>query len=541
MCHIPPTRRLFLLLVFVSCLAGSASFAAADQNIPLLPNETWWGGRSVDGPLMPYDSTTRLTRNLYADTGGNQAQPLLVSSQGRFIWSEQPFKFEFRDGVLLLTETHGEIRMTQAGSDLRSAFAAAARKFFPADGHLPAERLFSRPQFNSWIELMYDQNQRDILRYAHQIHDNGYPAGVLMIDDNWQEDYGQWEFSARKFPDPKAMMQELRGLGFEVMLWVCPFISPDSENFRLLEKKGWLLMEPTSPPAEPRAAMVRWWNGVSGCLDLTHPEARSWFKEQLDRLGRDYRVAGFKFDAGDPEFYAGGAVTHAPSLPNDQTTAYAQFGLNYPFNEYRAAWKAAGRPLAQRLRDKTHTWEDLGTLIPGILAQGLMGYAFTCPDLIGGGEYLSFIDGAAIDQELVVRSAQVHALMPMMQFSAAPWRVLTPAQNAICRRMAELHTSQADLILDLARHTARTGEPIIRPLCWQWPEAGYEHIHDEFMLGDDILVAPVVTKGAVSRRVTFPPGNWRGDDGSITTGPSTREIAVPIERLPWFRRENRQP
>jgi len=63
--------------------------------------------------------------------------------------------------------------------------------------------------------------------------------------------------------------------------------------------------------------------------------------------------------------------------------------------------------------------------VPDLISQSVMGYAYTCPGMIGGGEYRSFLSTKTIDEELVVRSAQVHALMPMMEFSAAPWRILS--------------------------------------------------------------------------------------------------------------------
>ena len=83
-----------------------------------------------------------------------------------------------------------------------------------------------------------------------------------------------------------------------------------------------------------------------------------------------------------------------------------------------------GKHLIQRLHDKNHDWTDLKKLIPHMLLEGIMGYPFSCPDMIGGGQFKSFFDDAKIDKELIVRSTQVHALMPMMQFSVAPWRIL---------------------------------------------------------------------------------------------------------------------
>jgi alpha-glucosidase len=494
---------------------------------------------------MPFSNSTRLAHDLHGDDGTNQAQPLLISNRGRYVWSEKPFRYAFESGNLRISEAHGEVAHGRFGQTLAEVYRHMARRYFPADGRMPDPVMFSHPQYNTWIELTYDQNQDDILKYARAIKARGYPPGVLMIDDNWQENYGNWQFSARRFSNPKAMMEELRGMGFTLMLWVCPFVSPDSEIFRDLEKRGFLLMEAAPPgttaaPAPRRAAMIRWWNGVSACLDLTHPGARTWFRRQLDRLVREYGVGGFKLDAGDAEFYTGEILSHEAVLPNEHTELFGRIGLDFPLNEYRASWKNAGQPLAQRLRDKAHTWEDLRTLVPGILAQGLMGYAFTCPDMIGGGEFTSFLPGAKMDEELIVRSTQVHALMPMMQFSVAPWRILSRENNDICRRMAELHVQSAGTILQLAREAARTGEPMARPLCWQWPGRSYETVTDQFMLGDDILVAPVLEKGARKRRVVFPPGLWRGEDGMVVKGPMTKEVDAPLARLPWFRRETKQ-
>jgi len=232
----------------------------------------------------------------------------------------------------------------------------------------------------------------------------------------------------------------------------------------------------------------------------------------------------------------GAVAFDASATPIRLSEAFARVGLSFPLNEYRACWKMGGQPLAQRLRDKEHTWVDLRKLVPGMVNLGLMGYPFGCPDLIGGGEYLSFRNLAAIDQELIVRAAEVHALMPMMQFSVAPWRVLSPANLAICRRMAALHSERGAEILALARAAARTGEPVVRSLEYAYPHAGHVAVADQFLLGEDILVAPVVEQGARQRRLVVPPGRWRGDDGSVVQGPASLLIDAPLERLPWYRR-----
>ena len=86
--------------------------------------------------------------------------------------------------------------------------------------------------------------------------------------------------------------------------------------------------------------------------------------------------------------------------------------------------------------------------IPDMIAAGLLGYTFVCPDMIGGGEFTSFLNQATIDQDLIVRSAQVHALAPMMQFSVAPWRVLDAAHLAAVKRAVALRMRFTPRILD---------------------------------------------------------------------------------------------
>jgi alpha-glucosidase len=284
-----------------------------------------------------------------------------------------------------------------------------------------------------------------------------------------------------------------------------------------------------------KAALIRWWNGASACLDLSNPKAMKWFQDQLDHLVKEYGVDGFKFDAGDANFYTGGLASFKPDLlPNEHTAFFAEVGLRYPLNEYRASWKMAGQPLAQRLRDKTHEWGDLAKLIPDLMSQSVMGYTYTCPDMIGGGEYQSFLKNAKIDEELVVRSAQVHALMPMMQFSVAPWRILSKENNKICLEMAKLHLEMGPKILALAKEASKTGEPIAKPMAMAFPDGGYETIKDQFVLDNDIIVAPVVEKGARSRSVVLPKGEWKAEDGTIHKGGASVKIEVPLPRLPYF-------
>lgn len=102
--------------------------------------------------------------------------------------------------------------------------------------------------------------------------------------------------------------------------------------------------------------------------------------------------------------------------------------------------------------------------------------------------------------------------------------------------MAKLHQEYGDYILSLAKASSKTGEPIVKPMEFAFPGGGYEKIKDQFVLGNNIIVAPVVEKGVRSRKVVLPKGNWLAEDGTKYKGGKTIEITVPLERLPYFKK-----
>ncbi|WP_372935316.1 TIM-barrel domain-containing protein, partial [Mariniphaga sediminis] len=233
-----------LLLVFT--LNVNAQHKKQHQiTIPVEKNMEWWSGVINHGSLMPVQNGYKANLN---DNYGNQVQPMLLSSQGHVIWSEEPFEISLENEMLNVSSPDSSLIYFKAGETLKEGFNFAAKNYFPPSGKLPDELLFAAPQYNTWIELMYDQNQEDILNYARQIIANDFPPGVLMIDDNWQEDYGKWEFHEGRFSNPKMMIDSLHAMGFKVMLWVCPFVSPDCDIFRSLSDDAMLLTDKLGKP-----------------------------------------------------------------------------------------------------------------------------------------------------------------------------------------------------------------------------------------------------------------------------------------------------
>ena len=546
--------RIFATAIALGVALVSACPSCADTlSFDMLQGEKWWGLCNSFGREMPFSAETKFECDLRLENYGHQSLSFLCSDKGRVAWCAEPVGVKIANGWISMESDSGKIVLVEkAGANLAEAYRYASKTWFPPTGEEPELLYFSAPQYNTWIELTYHQNERDILAYAKSMVDHGLPPGVFMIDDTWQQAYGEWNFESSRFQNPKEMMDSLHAMGFKVLLWVCPFVSMDTPAYRRIAwgrnpddvkgypTKGGFLMERRSDGRAVPAA-VDWWNGRSALLDFTHPNAVAWFSEQLDRLVRDYGADGFKFDGGGVHFYSakggGFAANDKSKSPAAQSALYGEFALKFKGSEYRNGFGFAGKPVIMRLHDKNHSWDALARLVPDMLAAGFVGCPFICPDMIGGGEWTAFLPGSPFDPEIFIRSAQIHALCPMMQISASPWRVLDQEHQLLFNEVVALRQRFAPLLVELAKESAKTGEPMMRNLEYEFPGMGYAGVKDEFMMGDRLLVAPVIKKGAVERKVVIPPGKWRDADDKVFAGPAEVVVPAPLAKLPYFVKE----
>lgn len=520
----------FLLLTLTLSATLNTANAQKTTEIPNLVGEKWWGAMTALGPQTPFTSTNIVP--LSSRSYNNQNVPLLVSNYGRYIAATVPFDFKITaENVQIFAQTD-TIKVRRSGKTLRTGHYAAMQTFFKPSGTIPPAEFFAKPQYNTWIELNFNQNQKDILAYAKGIIESGLPAGILMIDDTWQRYFGSYDFKAERFEDPVAMIEELHYMGFKVMLWISPFVSPDSQEFRDLEKADLLVKT-----KEGKTAIIPWWNGYSAVYDLTNPMTNEYLLTKLKETQAKYNVDGFKFDAGDLDFYNPQTQTYYDknATAADHSMKWAQLALKFPYNELRACWAMQGQALVQRLGDKDYSWQALELLVPEMINAGLMGYAYTCPDLIGGGQINSFSDvqNQKFDQSLIVRSTQIHAMMPMMQFSVAPWRILDKEHMAMVTQAVKLHEKIAPYILELAKESAITGEPIVRSMEYNFAAKGFSECKDQYMIGTKYIVAPI-TSPENKRLVRLPAGRWTDDLGFTYRGPVVLEVSAPLNRIPFY-------
>lgn len=491
----------------------------------ILENEYWYGGYVFGSYVQPYDASSEAEIDLRRNDSTNQAMPFFVSTKGRYLWCDEGFLLHFGGGNIAIDR---DVELREGYVNLKGAYLAASREHFPFGKEGPSDEFFKNPVYNSWIELTFWQNEEAILKYADSILDNGMSAGVLMIDDGWSDYYGKWEFSKEKFPHAEEMLKTLHSKGFSVMLWICPYITPDTLQYRQAKEMDILIKNPDGKPL-----ITEWWNGYSAALDLSNPAAVEWLDKQLKAL-REIGVDGFKFDGADVLYYPDDIMTAGSVTPNEMARLWCAYAEKYAFNELRMAFKAGGMALMQRLCDKPHNWgeEGIRALVPDTLMQGITGHPFGSPDMIGGGEYMNFRENSGnLDQELFNRHSEIACLLPVMQFSAAPWRVLGKESYDRILKSVRLRERYAPKILELAHHAARTGEPVARYMAYEFPEGGYERVNDQFMLGEDILVAPICEKGRTSRNVAVPKGRWRFQGTVIESEGGVMEL-TPEEGVP---------
>ena len=536
----------FRFLAYTAVAAGTVLAASARQRqvtvVTPLAGEKWWGGILHRGWEMPYGNTPRPI-----DLGleGGVTAPFLVSSAGRYVWSDRPFVYAFTNDVLTVASDVEKVEPVVAGTTLREAYLAASAKHFPFNGRTPAELLFAKPQWNNWIEIaIQGMRQTSVDAYTEALARSGFPCGVYIMDGGWLSHNGSYRFHAPDFPESRTRL-----VVGEDVLTVDHVALPVAQQLVLAavgaheRRRPDHRLPPLLADAEEhapgvRAGVVWWWSGISCVWDLTYAPGWDDYAQTLRRFAAEYGIDGFKWDAGDVGPMARTLRFHDPAKravdwAHDYVRVCAEL---FPYNEYRVGFRTGGMPVMQRLPDVYHRWEAIRRVSGMVQAAGLLGSPYVVADMVGGGEATTYRPGGYFSEKLFVRSCALAALHPMMQFSAAPWRYLSPGNVEICRAFANLHVEFAPYILDLARQAARTGEPIVRTMEYEFPHAGFAKPMTQFMLGPKWLVAPVTAEDdAVT--VELPAGCWTDDLGTVHVGPKTLTLThVPLGRLPRYAR-----
>ena len=393
----------------------------------------------------------------------------------------------------------------------------------------------------------------EVRRIASTFRAKRIPADVIYLDIHYMDGYRVFTWDRSRFPDPKKMLDDLEAQGFHVVVIVDPGIKADSPYAACRSglDGGHFC---TLPDGTPFTAEV--WPGTCYFPDFTRPATRDWWG-RLFRGLLEEGIDGFWTDMNEPGVWGG---TFPPFVrhdfdgaPTDHTMAHNVWGMQMaratregvsaiqpgerPFVLTRAGFAGVQRYSAVWTGDNVASWEHLRMSLPMLLGLGLSGVPFVGAD-IGG-------FARAPTAELFTRWLQAGALTPLCRAHTEygtpdqePWSY-GDSYEEINRETIRLRYRLLPYLYNEFEKSCRTGLPLMRPLVLEFPDDPRTfRIEDEFLVGDDLLIAPVVEENARARRVYFPRGRWHDwRTGRIHAGPGDETIDAPLEALPLFVRE----
>ncbi|XP_047004434.1 myogenesis-regulating glycosidase-like [Schistocerca americana] len=414
--------------------------------------------------------------------------------------------------------------------DPRQAHEHVVQTYMGKPDEIPDERMATYP---IWTVAPPEDNVRD--RVANII-EHGFDYSVIEISDKWETCYGSMTVDTTKFPDMRALTDDLHALGFSVALWMHPFVNENCEPYFSEALANGYLVQNTNG-----STTTRWWRGYGGVVDFTNPDAAAWWTDKLSTLRNETGIDTFRFDYGESSYVPQPAeITPVEKNPvaisDEYSRAGAQFG---PMVTLRSGVESQQLPNFFLMDVIDTAWSGqngLKTLVPKLLQLSMVGYPFVMPEQVGGAEN----HGGYPTYDLYIRWLQATTFMPAIRFHVKPWDFDNETMD-ICRNLTQLHAQYGPLIVELMKKAAEDGTPVNRPVWWVDPEdATALTIDSEYMLGDDVLVAPVVSHKAVSRDIYLPEGRWRDEvdpEHPVIQGPTwLHGYAAPLDTLPYFTR-----
>ncbi len=432
--------------------------------------------------------------------------------------------------------------------------------------------------FGPWMSANTWNTQAKVEEAVRRTLTENVPATVLVLeawsdestfyifnDADYPPSEGRNALSLKDFsfggrwPDPKALIDACHAQGIKVLLWQIPVqkkleephAQHEADEAHMLQQGYGVQNEDGSP-----YRCQGWWFTGGLVLDFTNPAARDWWFSKRRYLFDELGIDGMKTDGGEHlwgrglrAFDGSRGLELVNTYPNHYVGAYHDFvrertggdGLTFS----RAGYTGAQRFPGHWAGDENSTWSAFKASILAGLSAGLSGVSIWGWD-IGG------FSNEVPTPELYVRSAAMACFCPLMQYhselhSAAenrertPWNVAErsgdPSALAVYRRYAKLRMLLLDYLHGEALELSAAGLPLMR-----YPALEYPENHDflaadpyAYLFGRDLLVCPVVEKGATAREVRLPPGDWVDLwSGAQLSGPAVVVVPAPLETIPVF-------
>lgn len=463
------------------------------------------------------------------------------------------------------------------------AFSTQALDYWIVAGDTPAELIEAYGSVAGTVPMMPEyglgfwqcklryQTQEELLHVAREYKRQGLPIDVIVIDFFHWPHQGDWKFDPAYWPDPKAMIEELKSMGIQLMVSIWPTVETDSENYEEMLENGYLIRCDRGVDA----SFTFFANTLP--FDATNPEARGYVWAKVKEHYYDAGVRLFWLDEAEPEYniydfdnyryYSGTCLQTGNIYPSCYSQAFYDgmkaAGQTNIVNLVRCAWAGSQKYGALVWSgDIPSTFGSMKNQLAAGLNMGIAGIPWWTTD-IGG-----FYGGDPTNpefQELFIRWFQWGAFCPVMRLhgdreprqpqygttggyfcaSGADNEVWSygPEAFEICKKYLRLREEMRDYTRKLMEEAHTKGLPLMRamfvefpddPVCWE--------LEEQYMYGDKYLVAPILNLGQRARKVYLPSGcDWRLSDGSqqIFSGGQWTEVRAPLDTMPVFERVRR--
>ncbi|XP_017870251.1 PREDICTED: uncharacterized family 31 glucosidase KIAA1161 isoform X2 [Drosophila arizonae] len=400
-----------------------------------------------------------------------------------------------------------------------------------------------------------NQEQRDHLNESVicDYSENAIAMGLghIVINEFWQENIGDFTVDRARFPTLKDTIDVLHRRGFKVVFTIQPFISTDSPNFKDAVARKLLIYERYSERSIP--ALTRYKSSSSaGVLDITNNASVPWLLEKLQRLKDEYGVKSFYLDLGTgynlPHYYQ-------CRQPLDNPDMYARMLTSSLESAGLMAVSTASvvpkPPTFLSTPPANATWAGLRETLAAVLNYGVIGYPFVLAGAIGGDfllerpltkmiSFYSLGQPPLPDAELFIRWLQLATFLPAMQFSHLPDEYHSELVTRVAQELKEVRqTVVIALLKKYLSPSMNEGLPLVRPLWMLDPhDPACLIVSDEFSVGEELIVAPILDAGLEEREVYLPQGVWKdGIDGSLRKGSRWMHgYRVPKDKIAYFRK-----
>uniref|UniRef100_A0A8C5QEL3 Glycosyl hydrolase family 31 C-terminal domain-containing protein n=1 Tax=Leptobrachium leishanense TaxID=445787 RepID=A0A8C5QEL3_9ANUR len=334
---------------------------------------------------------------------------------------------------------------------------------------------------------------------------------MLLSNKDHKLTVNQGEKSRRQRRDPYLLKN------LNLLITTSPYASVNSEQFQMYlreDKENYWLSLHSKLDGSLSPVLTKWKGQFSVRLNITSKPAIDWYLNTVTSLKNKLGAEYVAFEGVEGNTFIEQSMQPSGGLEDDHYTGFLASLVDKLGNStiITASTRSNYLPIFVQMSPLHSDWSYTGLkgIIPSVLHYSLLGYNYFIPDAIGGtfsGEFLT-------DEELFIRWLQIVTFLPVMSFNTPPWVCCDDWVLNLTRQYIQKHQDFViPLLTKYADEWLSLGTPIYRPVWWISPNDPLAFmVDDEFLIGDEVLVAPITKQGDVHRDIFLPGSSYQWVD-----------------------------